>query len=293
MSQIIFKEVKKKLGDFELNIPHLEIMEGYITGFVGENGAGKTTTMKLILDMLIPDSGTIEIDGKSVQENSAEIKKEIGYVGDPTGFPEETQLKNIKRMYAPFYENWDDKLFEKYVKRFGLKMDLKYKDLSTGQKKQFALVMALAHKPRLILLDEPTSGLDPVVRQDMLDVLMEHMQDEKVSVFYSTHITSDLERAGDYLVYIKQGKIIFNKPLDEVLENYCLVRGAKELFTKEIKKELLGIRTSKFGVEALVESRELAEELFGKEVVMGRPNIEDIMVFLSNKGGESHDSTNY
>ena len=293
MSQIIFKEVKKKLGDFELNIPHLEIMEGYITGFVGENGAGKTTTMKLILDMLIPDSGTIEIDGKSVQENSAEIKKEIGYVGDPTGFPEETQLKNIKRMYAPFYENWDDKLFEKYVKRFGLKMDLKYKNLSTGQKKQFALVMALAHKPSLILLDEPTSGLDPVVRQDMLDVLMEHMQDEKVSVFYSTHITSDLERAGDYLVYIKQGKIIFNKPLDELLENYCLVRGAKELFTKEIKKELLGIKTSKFGVEALVESRKLAEELFGKEVVMDRPNIEDIMVFLSNKGGESHDSTNY
>lgn len=292
MSKIVLDHIKKRLGDFELNIPHLEIMDGYITGFVGENGAGKTTTMKLILDMLIPDSGTIEIDGKNVKENSTEIKKEIGYVGDPTGFPEESKLKNIKRMYAPFYEKWDDKLFERYVQRFGLKMDLKYKDLSTGQKKQFALVMALSHKPRLILLDEPTSGLDPVVRQDMLDVLMEHMQDEKVSVFYSTHITSDLERAGDYLVYIKEGKIIFNKPLDELLENYCLVRGRKELFGEEIRKELLGLRTSKFGVEALVESRKLAEELFGEEVVMSKPNIEDIMVFLSNRGGQRHDRTN-
>lgn len=286
MSKIVFNQVKKKLGDFELNIPHLEIKEGYITGFIGENGAGKTTTMKLILDMLIPDSGTIEIDGKNIKEKGVEIKKEIGYVGDPTGFPEESQLKNIKRMYAPFYESWDNKLFEKYVQRFDLKMDLKYKDLSTGQKKQFALVMALAHKPRLLLLDEPTSGLDPVVRQDILDVLMEHMQDEKVSVFYSTHITSDLERAGDYLVYIKEGKIIFSKPLDELLENYCLVRGPKELFGEEIKQELLGLRTSKFGVEALVESRKLAAELFGEEVIISKPTIEDIMVFLSNKGGK-------
>ena len=286
MSRIVFNQVRKRLGEFELNIPHLEIMEGYITGFVGENGAGKTTTMKLMLDMIIADSGTIEIDGKSIRENSAEIKKEIGYVGDPTGFPEESKLKNIKRMYAPFYEKWDDKLFESYVQRFGLKMDLKYKDLSTGQKKQFALVMALSHKPRLILLDEPTSGLDPVVRQDMLDVIMEHMQDEKVSVFYSTHITSDLERAGDYLVYIKEGNIIFNKPLDELLENYCLVSGPKELFTKEIRNDLLGCRSSKFGAEALVQSRKVAEEIFGQEVAYSKPNIEDIMLFLSSKGGE-------
>lgn len=286
MSRIVFNNVKKKLGDFELDIPHLEINEGYITGFVGENGAGKTTSMKLILGMLIPDSGSVEVDGLDVRKHGVEIKKKIGYVGDPTGYPEESKLKNIKRMYAPFYSTWDEKLFEKYVGRFGLKLDSKYKDLSTGQKKQFAMVMALAHRPRLILLDEPTSGLDPVVRQDILDVLMEHMQDEKVSVFYSTHITSDLERAGDYLVYIKNGKIKIERPLDELLETYCIVSGPKELFTSEVQKELLGCRTSKFGVEALVASRSLGEELFGREVQYSKPSIEEIMVFLSNKGGE-------
>lgn len=286
MSRIVFNNVKKKLGSFELDIPHLEINEGYITGFVGENGAGKTTSMKLILGMLIPDSGTIEIDGMDIRKHGVEIKKKIGYVGDPTGYPEESKLKNIKRMYAPFYSTWDEKLFEKYVGRFGLKLDSKYKDLSTGQKKQFAMVMALAHRPSLILLDEPTSGLDPVVRQDILDVLMEHMQDEKVSVFYSTHITSDLERAGDYLVYIKNGKIKIDSTLDELLETYCIVSGPKELFTSEVQKELLGYRTSKFGVEALVASRSLGEELFGREVQYSKPSIEEIMVLLANKGGE-------
>lgn len=286
MNAIVFKNVKKQLGDFVLDIPHLEIKKGYITGFVGENGAGKTTSIKLILGMLIPDSGKIEIDGVDVIAHGAEIKKKIGYVGDPTGYPAESKLKDIKRMYAPFYETWDESLFESYTKRFSLKLEAKYGQLSTGQKKQFALVMALAHKPSLIILDEPTSGLDPVVRQEILDVLMEHMQDEEVSVFYSTHITSDIEKAGDYLVYIKNGKIQINQPLNELLENYCIVSGPKNLFTQEIKKELLGYRESKFGVEGLVKSRALAEEIFGREVKYAASSIEDIMVFLSNKGGE-------
>ena len=286
MNAIVFKNVKKQLGDFVLDIPHLEIKKGYITGFVGENGAGKTTSIKLILGMLIPDSGKIEIDGLDSEAHGAEIKKKIGYVGDPTGYPAESKLKDIKRMYAPFYETWDESLFESYTKRFSLKLEAKYGQLSTGQKKQFALVMALAHKPSLIILDEPTSGLDPVVRQEILDVLMEHMQDEEVSVFYSTHITSDIEKAGDYLVYIKNGKIQINQPLNELLENYCIVSGPKNLFTQEIKKELLGYRESKFGVEGLVKSRALAEEIFGREVKYAASSIEDIMVFLSNKGGE-------
>lgn len=285
MNSVVFHNVKKQLGEFVLDIPHLEIKKGYITGFVGENGSGKTTTMKLILDMLIPDSGYIEIDGKRMQGNEQEIKKKIGYVGDPTGYPEESKLKDIKRMYAPFYETWDEKLFTSYIGRFKLNLNQKYKALSTGQKKQFALVMALAHKPTLILLDEPTSGLDPVVRQDILDVLMEHMQDEEVSIFYSTHITSDIERAGDYLVYIKEGKIQISEPLNDVLERYCIVSGSKQLFTKEIEDELLGYRVTAFGGEGLVASRKEAEALFGREVTYKKPNIEEVMILLASRGG--------
>lgn len=285
MDAVVFKNVKKKMGDFELDIPELALKKGYITGFIGENGAGKTTTIRLMMDMLIPDSGEIEIEGINVRNKGKEVKQDIGFVGEPTGFPEESKLKDIKRMYAPFYKNWDEGLFETYSKRFHLKLMKKYKELSTGQKKQFDLVMALSHRPKLIILDEPTAGLDPVVRNEILDVLMEHMQNEEVTIFYSTHITTDLEKAGDYIVYIKDGKIKFNTELNILLEEYCIVKGPKALFPKEIQKELLGCKVSRLGAEGLVKSKEQAEELFGREVVYEKPSLEEIMILLASRGG--------
>lgn len=286
MEAVIFKGIKKHFDGFELNIPKLGIKKGYITGFIGENGAGKTTTIKLMLDMLIPDAGEVMIDGMRVSENAKVIKEKIGYVGEPTGYPQEAKLKNIKRMVKPFYKDWDEKLFTNYMGRFGLKEDKKYGELSTGQKKQFALIVALAHKPELIILDEPTAGLDPVVRSEMIDLLMEHMQNEEVTIFYSTHITSDLEKAGDYLVYIRNGRIEMQVEKDELLNNYCIVKGPKHLFAKEIQKELLGYKQTSLGGEALVRSKALAHELFGDEVKYVTPTIEDVMVLLSSKKGE-------
>ena len=283
MEAVVFKNIKKKVGDFKLDIPKLMIKKGYITGFIGENGAGKTTTMRLMMDMLIPDSGEIEIEGVNVRDSGKEVKQDIGFVGEPTGFPEESKLKDIKRMFAPFYKSWDEKLFETYSKKFQLQLTKKYKELSTGQKKQFDLVMALSHRPKLIILDEPTAGLDPVVRNEILDVLMEHMQSEEVTIFYSTHITTDLERAGDYIVYIKDGKIMINTELNVLLEEYCIVKGSKDLFPKEIQKELLGCKISKLGVEGLVRSKKQAEELFGREVVYEKPSLEEIMILLASK----------
>ncbi|MBU3804377.1 MAG: ABC transporter ATP-binding protein [Candidatus Cellulosilyticum pullistercoris] len=283
MEAVVFKDIKKKVGDFKLDIPKLMIKKGYITGFIGENGAGKTTTMRLMMDMLIPDSGEIEIEGMNVRDSGKEVKQDIGFVGEPTGFPEESKLKDIKRMFAPFYTSWDEKLFETYSKKFQLQLTKKYKELSTGQKKQFDLVMALSHRPKLIILDEPTAGLDPVVRNEILDVLMEHMQSEEVTIFYSTHITTDLERAGDYIVYIKDGKIMINTELNVLLEEYCIVKGSKDLFPKEIQKELLGYKISKLGAEGLVRSKKQAEELFGREVVYEKPSLEEIMILLASK----------
>lgn len=284
MNAVVFKNVKKQMGDFELDIPELELKKGYITGFIGENGAGKTTTIRLMMDMLIPDSGEIEVQGINVRNKGKEVKQDIGFVGEPTGFPEESKLRDIKRMYAPFYKNWDEGLFETYSKRFHLKLTKKYKELSTGQKKQFDLVMALSHRPKLILLDEPTAGLDPVVRNEILDVLMEHIQNEEVTIFYSTHITTDLEKAGDYIVYIKDGKIKFNTELNILLEEYCIVKGPKHLFPKEIQKELLGCKINRLGAEGLVRSNEQAEELFGREVVYEKPSLEEIMILLASRG---------
>lgn len=284
MVAIKFKNVKKRLGNFSLDIPSLEIPKGYITGFIGQNGTGKTTTIKLILDMLCIDEGEIEVDGLSTKAVPEEIKAKIGYVGEPTGYPEESRLKHIRKMISPFYKTWDEGLFKKYIERFHLDLDKKYGELSTGQKKQFDLVMALAHKPELILLDEPTAGLDPVVRNEILELLMTHMQDEKVTIFYSTHITSDLEKACDYLVYIQNGKIRMNVEKDELLSQYCIVRGPKSLFNDtEVRGELLGVRQTSLGGEALVRSHQLAEELFGEEAQYSKPTIEEIMIFLAEE----------
>lgn len=283
MEAIKFTGIQKKLGDFTLDIPKFSINKGYITGFIGENGAGKTTTIKLIMDMLVPDKGNIYVLGKDIRKEP-KIKMNIGYVGEPTGYPEESKLKHIKMLYAPFYEAWDERLFSKYVKGFGIHLDKKYKELSTGQKKQFALVMALAHRPELVILDEPTSGLDPVVRNEILELLMEHMQNEEVSIFYSTHITSDLEEAGDYISYIRDGKIEFSIEKETLLETYCIVKGPKRLFEKEIIAKCIGYRQNSMGGEALIKDKRFARELFGEEVRYEMPTIEDIMVFLSKKG---------
>jgi ABC-2 type transport system ATP-binding protein len=285
MEAIVFKDVKKQLGDFKLSIPKLGIKKGYVTGFIGENGAGKTTTIKLIMDMLIPDEGSIQIFGMNTREKAEIIKEEIGYVGDPTGYPEESKMKDIKRMIAPFYQTWHEDLFRRYVKSFDINLNKKYGDLSTGQKKQFALIMALAHKPKLILLDEPTANLDPVVRNEILEILMEHMQNEEVTVFYSTHITSDLEKTADYIVYIKDGKIMIDEEKQQLMTDYCVIKGPKSVFGRDIERYLQGYKQTSFGFEALMNNRKLANEIFGEEVKYTSPTIEDIMLFLSYKKG--------
>lgn len=285
MNAIVFQNVQKQLGDFKLNIQGLGIKQGYITGFVGENGAGKTTTINLIMDMLIADTGKIEVFGMNTREKAEIIKEDIGYVGDPTGYPEESRLKDIKRMIAPFYKTWQEDLFKKYASHFEVNLNKKYSDLSTGQKKQFALIMALSHRPKLILLDEPTASLDPVVRNEVLEMLMEHMQNEEVTVFYSTHITSDLEKAADYVVYIKNGQIVINAEKQQLTDSYCIVKGPKALFEKDTRKYLLGAKQTSFGFEGLVADRKTAREIFGEEVKYISPTIEDIMLFLSEKKG--------
>ncbi|PHV71229.1 sodium ABC transporter ATP-binding protein [Sporanaerobium hydrogeniformans] len=286
MYAVTFNNVRKRLGDFELNIPKLAIRQGYMTGFIGENGAGKTTTIKLILDMLQLDEGSIEVLGKNIKGGSVSIHQEIGYVGEPTGYPEETPLEAIKDMLALFYKNWDEVLYKSYMQFFNLNSKQKYKDLSTGQKKQFAMIMALSHHPKLILLDEPTSGLDPVVRNEILDILMDHMQNEEVTIFYSTHITSDLEKAGDYIVYINDGQIKLNSEKDTLLNEYSLVKGPKALFKGDICKEFLGLRENSFGSEALLKNKKVAYELFGEEVKYSKPTIEEIMIFLSHNNSK-------
>lgn len=285
MKAIEFKGVKKRRGNFQLSIDDLLIESGYITGFIGPNGSGKTTTIKLIMNMLKMDSGIIKVFNNDIRDYFA-YKSEIGYVGDEAGFLDTVKVKNIKKYMSNFYEKWDEDLYKKYISKFRIDQNKLYKDFSKGQKKQFELIIALSHHPKLIIMDEPTANLDPRVRSELLEMLQEHIEREEATVFYSTHITSDLEKTADYIVMIYEGKIILTGIKDELLEEHAIIRGKTELLDMESEKILRGIKINRYGFEGMTSDKNKAFEIFGKEVVYDKATLEDILLFYT-RGDEN------
>lgn len=283
MNAIEIRDLSKRLNEFELNIDKLDIKKGYITGFVGPNGSGKTTTIKLIMNMLFKDSGSIKIFEKENDIESLDIKEIIGYVGETPGYMQDSKLKAIKKGISCFYKNWNDNIYKRYIKQFKLDENKKYKELSKGQQKKFELVMELSHNPKLIIMDEPTANLDPLVRNEFLEILQEHIEKEDATVFYSTHITSDLDKVADYLVFIFEGKVILYGDKESILENHKIIRGNKELLDIETKKELIAYNENSFGFEGLAKNIKSAYEVFGEEVIYDNANLEDILMYYTKE----------
>lgn len=280
MSQILKIEgLRKEYKDFSLKDISFTLDRGYIMGFIGPNGSGKSTTIKLIMNLIHRDRGEISIFGLDHLKNENEVKQRIGFIYDENHFYDELTLKQMKNVMSRFYINWNDKLYSKYMKQFHLKEDKKIKELSKGMQMKFSLVLALSHDAELILMDEPTSGLDPVFRSELLDILMDIIQNENKSIFFSTHITTDLEKVADYITFIHDGRIIFSKTKDEVLDHYGVVKGGRESFTEDMKKNLIGIKKNKFNFEALTPDANLFKSTYGEEVVIERPTLDDIMLF--------------
>ncbi|WP_312906562.1 ABC transporter ATP-binding protein [Tissierella praeacuta] len=273
------KNLSKDFKKFKLNNISFKLEPGYIMGFIGPNGSGKSTTIKLIMNLLKKDSGEIKVFGKDHIQFEKEIKNKIGFVYDEFYFYEDLTIKQMKNIIGPFYKEWDDKLFNKYIEDFKLDPSQKIKRLSKGMKMKFSLAVALSHNADLIIMDEPTSGLDPVFRREILDILYNVIQDEKKSIFFSTHITTDLEKIADYITFINNGTIVFSRGKDEILESYGIVKGGNNLLDKDIRKEFIGLRETKVGFEGLVDNPQKLKRLFGSEVIIERPTLEDIMVY--------------
>jgi len=284
MNAIEIRNLSKDLDNFTLNIDKLDIKKGFITGFIGPNGSGKTTTIKLIMNMLNKDNGTIKIFDKEYKLDDTSIKEIIGYVGDIPGYMKEVKFKDIKKSIAPFYKNWDENLYNYYLKKFDINENKVYKESSKGQQKKFELIITLAHHPKLIIMDEPTANLDPIVRNEFVEVLQEHMDKDGVTVFYSTHITSDLDKVGDYLVFIYKGKIILSSDKESILENHRIIKGGKELLDDETKKYLISYNKNSFGFDGLTDNYKEAFEIFGEEVVYDKANLEDILMYYTRGG---------
>jgi ABC-2 type transport system ATP-binding protein len=277
------KNVKKSFKDFTLNNISFNLPKGFITGFIGPNGSGKTTTIKLIMNLLKKDSGEIKVFGLDHVTHEKQIKNRIGFVYDENHFYEELTVDEMKRVIAPLYHKWDEKQFKRYIKEFGLAPNKKIKEFSRGMKVKFSLAIALSHHADLLIMDEPTSGLDPVVRSEILDILYNVIQDENKGVFFSTHITSDLDRIADYIVMIYNGEILFCTTKDELIEKHCIIKGSLSLLNSETSKNLIGIRKNDYGFDALTADRKLAAALTKAGALMDKPTLEDIMLYYTRK----------
>lgn len=281
MNAIEINNLRKDFDNFSLRIEDLKIPKGFVTGFIGPNGSGKTTTIKLILSMLKKDSGSVKLFNQEYEGDDLSLKEHIGYVGEFNGYLQESKLSRIKKSLCLFYKNWDEKLYNRYMKEFELDENKIYKELSKGQQKKFEIVMTLSHRPKIIIMDEPTANLDPLVRNEVLEMLQERIEEDNATVFFSTHITSDLDKIGDYLVFIYKGKIFLADDKDSILQNHVIVKGNNELLQKETKDIFISVNKNSFGFEGLVKNKEKAYELFGEEAVYDKPNLEDILTYYT------------
>lgn len=278
------KNLCKSFNDFSLKNINISLERGYIMGFIGPNGAGKSTVIKLIMNLMKKDSGEIEIFGLGTEKNEITIKDKIGFVYDENHFYEELTVQEMKNMIRPFYRSWDESIFNKYIKDFGVPLKKKIYHLSKGMKMKFSLAIALSHHAEFLIMDEPTSGLDPLVRSELLDVLQSLLQDENKSVFFSTHITSDLDKIADYITLINNGEVVLSRTKDELFEEYCVVKGSKDILAASNSDFFIGLKENQFGFEALSQNKKELVKLFGDTVIIEKPTLEDIMVFLTRKG---------
>ncbi|MFC5558111.1 ABC transporter ATP-binding protein [Ureibacillus thermophilus] len=269
------ENLKKSFHQFQLKDVSFQLPTGTIMGFVGENGAGKTTTIKCLLNLLKKESGEIKIFGLDHTKHETSIKQNIGVVFDDLYIPDTLHATHINNILEKIYDRWDESYYVELLKRFKIPFKKPVKQLSRGMKMKLSIAIALSHHPKLLILDEPTSGLDPIVRDEILDLFMEFMQEEENSILFSTHITSDLEKIADYITFIHDGEIIFSKNKDELLYDYGIWKGSMEQSMELSEHAKVRMRKNAFGVEILVKRNEVSSAFS-----LDKPSIEEIMLFF-------------
>lgn len=272
----------KNYKNYSLKNVDIVLPKGSVMGYIGQNGAGKTTTIKSMLNMIEADEGEIKIFGLDYKKHEKEIKEQIGVVFDELLFHDRLTAKQIGKMLGHIYQKWNQSLYEKYLEEFKLPASKKVKELSRGMRMKLQIATALSHDAQLLIMDEPTGGLDPVVRNEILDIFMDFMQDENHSILLSSHITTDLERIADYVTFIDNGEVLLSGEKYEVLENHGLIkcRNEKENFVEE--EDFVSERESLYGKEIMVRNRYKYEKE-DSDVVVADVGLEEIMLFYVNR----------
>ena len=281
MNAIEIKGLEKRYDGFQLGSFDLTLPSGCIMGLVGENGAGKSTTIKLIMNAIGRDVGEISVLG--VDNRSAEfrdVKEDIGVVLDEAYFPEVMSARNVGKVMALTYKNWDAAAFEGYLKKFSLAPDKIFKDYSRGMRMKLAIAAALSHGAKLLILDEATSGLDPMARDELLDIFNDFTRDENCSILLSSHIVSDLEKICDYIAFLHRGRLVLCEEKDRLLEEYALVRLPEERLSELSEESIISRRASGYATEALVLRGGIPAAIPTEHT-----SLEDIILFMA-KGDE-------
>lgn len=267
------KGLTKLYGSFSLDHVSFSLPTGCIMGLIGENGAGKSTTIRLLLGLARRSGGEVRVLGEDPETAEPELREEIGVVFDDCPFPETMNLCNVRRILSAAYRRFDGERFDALALKFGLDKKKQIKEYSRGMRMKLSIAAALSHGARLLILDEPTSGLDPVARDELLDVLLDFIQNERHSVLISSHILSDLEKACDYITFIHTGRVVFSEEKDELLEKYVIAKGSEREIAALDPDAVIGVRHGAFGSEALV------ERSAGERLTHERASIEDIMLY--------------
>lgn len=267
----------KEYPGFKLDHVSFTLPCGTIMGLIGENGAGKSTTINAVLDLIRKDEGNILFWGKELSRNPRQLKEDIGVVFDGINFYETLTPVKVGKISAAAYRQWDPAAYKGFLDQFQLPADKEIKTFSKGMKMKLSIAAALSHHPKLLILDEATSGLDPVMRDDILDVFLDFIQDETHSILMSSHITTDLEKVADYITFIHQGKIVFSKPKDELIYNYGILRCGAEDFHRLDPTDILAWRKNDYQWDVLVEDKNKAMSRY-RSIVIDNPSIDDILL---------------
>mgnify|MGYP001037497826 FL=1 len=273
---IEIRSLCKHYKGFSLDDLNLDLPYGCVLGLVGENGAGKSTTIRLIMDALERDGGTVSVLGADNQSKEfLDLKEDIGVVLDETFVPEVINARQMGKIMAGTYKNWDQAVYDGWIRRFELPLDKKFKDYSRGMTMKLGIAAALSHHPRLLLLDEATGGLDPMVREELLEVFADFAAQDGHAVLLSSHIVSDLERICDYIAFLHKGRLVLCEEKDLLLDKYGILKCSREQLANIPEEAIHGRRVGTYGVEALVE-----REFMPRDAVVDRASLEDIILYM-------------
>ena len=280
MNALEIENLTKSYNGFLLDRLNLTLPSGCILGLIGENGAGKSTTMKLILDRIRRDSGTVRIFGQDNTENPAALKEDIGVVMDEVGIPECLTVGQLGRVLRHIYRNWNDEEYRRLLSRFSLPENKPFGTFSRGMKMKTGIAAALSHGSRLLLLDEATSGLDPVARDEVVELLGEFTRDENHSILISSHIVSDLEKLCDYVAFLHRGKLLLCEEKDVLLAEYGVVHCTAEELGIIPAHEVLYRKENGYGAEAIVRRSAVP-----RGVAVSPVSIEELFIVMAKEAG--------